>query len=55
MIVPFQHRRRPAPMSHRTSQPPPKARPYRDPPRLPLALAELRKGSYWIWAYCRGG
>jgi hypothetical protein len=44
-----------AAMSRRsTKQPPPKSRPYRDPPRPPLTLGELRKGSCWLWAYCRG-
>jgi hypothetical protein len=37
----------------RTDQPPPKARPYSDPPRAPLTLGELRKNSCWFWAYCR--
>lgn len=40
-------------MSRRTNQPPPKARPYRDPPKPPLTLAQLRKNTPWIWAYCR--
>jgi hypothetical protein len=37
----------------RTEQPPPKSRPYTDPPRAPLTLAEIRKNSCWVWAYCR--
>jgi hypothetical protein len=41
-------------MPRRTSQPPPKARPYRDPPRPPLTLAQLRKVTCWVWAYCQG-
>ena len=36
----------------RTKQPPPKSRPYSDPPRPALTLAELRKNSCWVWAYC---
>jgi hypothetical protein len=41
-------------MSRRTSQPPPKARPYREPPRPPLTLAQLRKSTCWVWVYCQG-
>jgi hypothetical protein len=36
----------------RTEQPLPKSRPYSDPPRAPLTLAELRKNCCWVWAYC---
>jgi hypothetical protein len=41
-------------MSRRTSQPAPKARSYRDAPHSPLTLAQLRKGTCWVWAYCQG-
>jgi hypothetical protein len=37
-----------ATMSRRTGQPPPKARPYRDPPQPPLTLAQLRKRTCWV-------